>query len=133
MNDSSSYRNVILSLAFLVTFSVHLLMFSYGPLVSSIISEMSLNFTQASLIFSVSIIAITVIRIPWGISCDHIGFKKSLGIGLFIMGIFGFLRSFSGTFVELLIYPISYYWELGFQLLYPRCLIWFQIGFHKKK
>jgi nitrate/nitrite transporter NarK len=81
-------------------------MFSYGPLVSSIISEMSLNFTQASLIFSISIIAITVIRIPWGICCDHIGFKKSLGIGLFIMSIFGFLRSFSGTFIELLIYQL---------------------------
>ncbi|MFX1466045.1 MAG: nitrate/nitrite transporter [Promethearchaeota archaeon] len=106
MSDSSGFRNVILSLAFLVTFSVHLLMFSYGPLVSSIISEMSLNFTQASLIFSASIIAITVIRIPWGICCDHIGFKKSLGIGLFIMGIFGFLRGFSGTFIELLIYQL---------------------------
>ena len=106
LSDSSNYRYVILSLAFLVTFSVHLLMFSYGPLVSSITSEMALNFTQASFIFSISIIAITVIRIPWGICCDHIGFKKALGLGLFIMGIFGFLRSFSGTFIELLIYQL---------------------------
>lgn len=106
-------------------------MFSYGPLVSSIISEMAINYTQASFIFSISIIAITVVRIPWGICCDRIGFKKSLGLGLLIMGIFGFLRSFSGSFGELLIYQL--FLGVGVSVVIPALPKMVSIWFPKEK
>jgi CP family cyanate transporter-like MFS transporter len=117
LRDSYNYRHVILSLAFLVTFSVHLLMFSYGPLISSIVNEMALNYTQASFIFSISILAITVVRIPWGVCCDRIGFKKAIGLGLCFIGVFSFLRGYSRTFEELLLYQLVL--GIGFSVVMP--------------
>lgn len=92
-------------------------MFCYGPLISSIVNEMALNYTQASFIFSISILAITVVRIPWGVCCDRIGFKKALGIGLIIMGLFSFLRGYSQTFEELLLYQLAL--GIGFSVVMP--------------
>ena len=49
-----------------------------------------------------SILTIALLQVPWGLLCDRIGFRKTIGITVVFMGIFGILRSFSpgyGTFL----------------------------------
>ncbi len=96
-------HNLMLSLGFLVTFNVHLLMFSYSPLVSNITNELTLTNAEAGFLFSVLILTLMIFRIPWGILFDHRGFKKTMTLALILMGIFGLARGFATNYVSLLI------------------------------
>lgn len=96
-------QSTMLSLGFLATFNVHLLMFSYSPLVPSITSELALSNAEAGFLFSVSILTLMVFRIPWGIMFDHRGFKKTMTLALLLMGVFGLARGFAVDYASLLV------------------------------
>jgi len=100
---SSRSQNMMLSLGFLATFNVHLLMFSYSPLVPSIVSELVITNAEAGFLFSVSILTLMVFRIPWGILFDRKGFKKTMTLSLLLMALFGLARGFAGDYFSLLL------------------------------
>jgi cyanate permease len=92
----------MLALGFLATLNVHLLLFSYSPLVRSISDELALNNAEAGFLFSVSILALMLFRIPWGIMLDRKGLKPTMGLALILMGVFGLVRGFAVDYVTLL-------------------------------
>jgi len=68
----------MLSLGFLATFNMHLLLFSYSPLVPNIASELALTNAEVGFLFSISMLTLMIFRIPWGILFDRKGFKKTI-------------------------------------------------------
>jgi nitrate/nitrite transporter NarK len=92
----------MLSLGFLMTLNMHLLLFSYSPLIHDIGLEMGLSNTQAGLLFSICILTLMVLRVPWGILCDRKGFRVTTGLALTLMGVFGLLRGFATDYATLL-------------------------------
>jgi nitrate/nitrite transporter NarK len=93
----------MLSLGFLATLNVHLLLFSYSPLIPNIASELTLTSAEAGFLFSVSILTLMVFRIPWGILFDRKGFKKTMMLALVLMGVFGLARGFAVDYFSLLV------------------------------
>ena len=118
----------MLALAFFTAFELHFLLFSYSPLVSEIISEMELSDAQAGLIFSMCILTLVLLRIPWGLLSDRIGPTATLRLATTIIGIFGLLRGFAVNYETLLVYQLLL--GVGFAAILP-CLAklvnaWFQ-------
>jgi nitrate/nitrite transporter NarK len=93
----------MLALGFLATLNVHLLLFSYSPLVPNIMTELGISNAEAGLLFSVSILTLMIFRIPWGILFDRKGFKKTMTLALLLMGAFGVARGFAVDYASLLI------------------------------
>ena len=98
----SRYQWVMLGLAFSTALTMHLLLFSYSTLVSSIIVDMRSSHAQAGFIFSACIMTLVLLRIPWGLYCDRIGFRLVVGLATLLMGLFGFLRGFAIDYATLL-------------------------------
>ena len=95
-------QSVMLSLGFLATLNVHLLLFSYSPLIPNIASELTLTNAEAGFLFSISILTLMIFRIPWGILFDRKGFKKTMTLALLLMGVFGLARGFAVDYFSLL-------------------------------
>jgi len=96
----------MLSLGFLATFNVHLLLFSYSPLIPNIAGELALTNAEAGFLFSVSILSLMVFRIPWGILFDRKGFRTTMLLALTLMGFFGFARGLANNYTLLLVTQI---------------------------
>jgi len=94
---------LMLILAFLTSLTMHLLLFSYSQLKESIILEMHLTYAEAGFIFSMSFLALILLRIPWGLVIDRLGFRISLGLALTLLGVFGLLRGFAVNYATLLL------------------------------
>lgn len=109
----------MLVLAFLTAFTLHLLLFSYSPLVPRMMSEMELSHAQASLVFSMCILAITVSRIPWGLLSDRVGFVRAMRSAMIIVGAFGLLRGVAFGYEALL--ALQFLLGVGFAAVLP-CL-----------
>ena len=93
----------MLSLGFLATLNVHLLLFSLSPLISNISSDLALTNAEAGFLFSISILTLMIFRIPWGILFDRKGLKKTMTLALLLMGLFGLARGFATNYISLLI------------------------------
>lgn len=116
---SVARRWIMLILAFLTAFTLHLLLFSYSPLVPEIMSEMGLSHAQAGLIFSMCILTITVFRIPWGILSDRTGFVMAMRLAMILVAAFGLLRGLAGGYEALL--ALQSLLGIGFAAILP-CL-----------
>jgi len=92
----------MLALGFLATLNMHLLLFSYSPLVRNIADELALTNAEAGFLFSVSILTLMLFRIPWGMLFDRKGLKATMGFALVLMGVFGLVRGFAVDYVTLL-------------------------------
>jgi cyanate permease len=92
----------MLALGFLATLNMHLLLFSYSPLVHNITDELALTSAEAGFLFSVSILTLMLFRIPWGMLFDRKGLKATMGFALALMGIFGLMRGFAVDYAMLL-------------------------------
>ncbi len=114
-----SYRWVMLAMAFLITFTQHLLLFSYAPMIPRVILEMEMTNAQAFSIFSACILTLAIFRIPWGLLCDHAGIRISAGLAVTLMGVFGLLRGFAFDFWTLLV--LQMFLGIGFSATMP-CL-----------
>ena len=102
MKSLRGYRWVMLALAFLITFTEHILLFSYSPLISQIMPEMQLSNVQAFSLFSACFITLTILRIPWGLFCDRVGVRRAAGFAVALMGVGGVLRGFASDYWMLL-------------------------------
>jgi len=103
---STRLSGLMLILAFLTSLTVHLLLFSYSTLKESIILEMRLTYAEAGFIFSMSMLALTLVRIPWGLMIDRLGSRISLGLALSLMGVFGILRGLAVNYETLLLFQL---------------------------
>ena len=108
---------LMLILAFLSSLTLHLLLFSYSQLKEAIRLEMHLSYAEVGLIFSVSVLALILLRIPWGLLIDRIGFKISLGAALTLIGISGLLRGFASNYAILLVFQLLL--GIGFAAIMP--------------
>jgi len=116
---STRLPTFMLILAFLTSLTMHLLLFSYSQLKESIILAMQLTHAEAGFIFSMSILALILLRIPWGLVIDRLGFRVSLGLALTLLGIFGLLRGFAVNYGTLLLFQL--FLGVGFAAVMP-CL-----------
>jgi len=64
---------------------------------------MNLTYAQAGLILPTSILIIILLRIPWGLLSDRIGFKLTMGLAITIMSLSGLSRGFAINYWMLLI------------------------------
>ncbi len=108
---------MMLILAFLSSLTLHLLLFSYSQLKEAIQVEMHLSYAEVGFIFSISVLALILLRIPWGLVIDRVGSKISLGAALTLMGVFGFLRGFAGDYAVLLLFQL--FLGVGFAAIMP--------------
>jgi len=92
----------MLTLGFLATLNMHLLLFSYSPLLRNIAEDLALTDAEAGFLFSVSILTLMLFRIPWGILLDRKGLKTTMGFALTLLGVFGLMRGFAVNYVTLL-------------------------------
>lgn len=93
----------MLAFAFLIAFLLHLLLFSTAPMVSVIMEEMDLSYTEFGLVFSVAMISLILFRIPWGLVGDRLGYLNALRIALPISAISAVLRALTSGYVPLLV------------------------------
>jgi len=98
----SRNQGVMLTLGFLATLNMHLLLFSYSPLLRNIAEDLALTDAEAGFLFSVSILTLMLFRIPWGILLDRKGLKTTMGFALTLLGVFGLMRGFAVNYVTLL-------------------------------
>jgi cyanate permease len=95
-------QSVMLTLGFLATLNMHLLLFSYSPLVHNITDELRLTNAEAGFLFSISILTLMLFRIPWGMLLDRKGLRATMGAALVLMGVFGLMRGFAVEYSTLL-------------------------------
>lgn len=93
----------MLSLGLLATFNMHLLLFSYSPLVPLISGDLALTNAEAGFLFSVAILTLMLFRIPWGVLFDRKGVRKTMTLALAIMGVSGLARGFAMDYASLLV------------------------------
>jgi len=130
MGNRSQRRWIMLTLAFLTAFELHFLLFSFSQLVSKIRFEMGLLYAQANLVFSICILALVLLRIPWGLLSDRIGSSATLKLAAAIIGIFGFLRGFAINYETLLIFQLCL--GIGFAAILPSLSKLVDVWFPKK-
>jgi NNP family nitrate/nitrite transporter-like MFS transporter len=95
-------QGVMLTLGFLATLNMHLLLFAYSPLLHIISSELTLTDAEAGFLFSVSILTLMLFRIPWGVLLDRKGLRTTMSLALVLMGVFGLMRGFAVNYITLL-------------------------------
>ncbi|MGB9854230.1 MAG: MFS transporter, partial [Candidatus Bathyarchaeales archaeon] len=100
------FQWVMLILSFLASLTAHLLLFSYSQLKELIALEMGLTYAEAGFVFSLSVFALVVLRIPWGFVIDKLGVRVSAGLALTLLGIFSFLRGFAVNYATLLLFQL---------------------------
>jgi MFS family permease len=94
----SSYRWIILALAWLVYFSFGLILSSIPPLVNVIANDLSMTYSQMGVILGSVILFYIPLSIPIGVTIDRIGQKKMIAAGLLITSISSILRAFAFNF-----------------------------------
>jgi len=93
----------MLAFSFLIAFILHLLLFCTGPMVTVIMEEMGLSYTQFSLIFSGSMISLIFLRIPWGLASDKLGYRRGMRIALLVTAVAAVVRAYSSGYLVLLL------------------------------
>jgi len=99
----SQHRLVMLVFPFLIAFSLHLLLFATAPMVTVIMEEMRLSHAQFGFLFSVAMISVILLRVPWGLMADRKGYLRVLRIALPISAASAFARAFSPDYLTLLL------------------------------
>jgi len=93
--NQTKYQPLMLTFSFAIAFLLHLLFFSTAPMVTVIMDEMALSYTEFGLVFSVAVVSLILFRIPWGLIGDRIGYLNALRIALPISAVSAGLRAFS--------------------------------------
>jgi len=67
---------------------------------------MHLTYAEAGFIFSTSVLALIILRIPWGILIDRIGVRLAAGLALTLLGASAILRGFATSYETLLLFQL---------------------------
>jgi len=90
------YRWVVLASFMLVNLAIQVLWISYAPISSLAASFYGVNDLKVGLLAMLFMIAFLPLSFPVSWAIDTIGFKKSVSIGVILMGIFGLVRGLAG-------------------------------------
>jgi cyanate permease len=90
------YRWVVLASFMLVNLAIQVLWISYAPISSLAASFYGVNDLKIGLLAMLYMIAFLPLSLPVSWAIDTIGFKKSVSIGVILMGIFGLVRGLAG-------------------------------------
>ena len=101
LSEPSSYRWIILALAWLVYFSFGLILASIPPLVNIIAADLVLTYSEMGIILGSVILMYIPLSIPAGIGIDRFGQKKAIALGLLLVSFSAILRSFVFSFETL--------------------------------
>jgi len=101
LSTLSSYRWIILTLAWLVYFAFGLILASIPPLVTVISTDLSLTYSQMGVILGSVILMFIPLAVPIGVGIDRFGQKKMIALGLLLISASTILRSFSFSFETL--------------------------------
>jgi len=105
--------SLTLVITWLLTFSMWIPTFCVPPMEHVLKTELALNYTQASLIFSAPILMIVILAIPAGRFADRWGPQKSAGLGIIIIVVGSLLRSTATDVTSLLVFTFIYGAGLG--------------------
>jgi len=97
------YRWVILALLWLAYFVFSLVSRAIAPLVTPIIDDLSISYSQMGLILGSWQLTYVAVAVIAGTIIDKLGVRKSLFAGIVVIGLSGILRYFPGGFVTMLL------------------------------
>ncbi|MGY5865648.1 MAG: MFS transporter [Candidatus Thorarchaeota archaeon] len=97
----SSYRWIILALAWLVYFAFGLILASVPPLVNVIAADLALNYSEMGVILGSVILMYVPLSVPVGVGIDRFGQKRMIAVGLLLVSVSAILRSFVFSFESL--------------------------------
>ncbi|MFW9768622.1 MAG: CynX/NimT family MFS transporter [Candidatus Thorarchaeota archaeon] len=100
-SESSGFRWVILTLAWLVYFAFGLILSSIPPLVSVIASDLLLSYSEMGVILGSVILMYIPLSVPIGVGIDRLGQRRMISIGLLFVSLSAVLRSFVISFETL--------------------------------
>lgn len=101
LRPKKSYRWAMLFMAWLTYFCFGLICFSIAPLITNIMLELDLTFTQIGAIGSAWPLAFMIASYPEGVIIDRFGIKKSLSFGIFFISLSSALRALAQNFYGL--------------------------------
>jgi MFS family permease len=91
------YRWVVLAVFMFVNLMIQVLWISYSPVTINAIDYFKVKEVQIGLLAMVFMIAFVPFSIPASWAIDTLGFRKAVGFGALMMGVFGVLRGLAGT------------------------------------
>ena len=97
------YRWVILAFLCLAYFVFSLVSRAIAPLVTPIIDDLNISYSQMGLILGSWQLTYVAVAVIAGTIIDKLGVRKSLFAGIVIIGLSGILRYFPGGFVTMLL------------------------------
>lgn len=104
MSDKPAFRWLILSLAWSIYFSFGLITSAFAPLVTPIMSQLKLTYTQVGAIAGAWQLIYIFAAYPVGLLVDRLGSWRSLLLGITIISLSSLLRFSATTFEALFIY-----------------------------
>jgi len=99
----SPYRWVMLSLTWLSYFVFGLVTFALAPLVTPIIEDLNISYSQMGLILGAWPLTYILVAAIGGAIVDRLGIRKSIFIGVLVIGLSAGLRYFANGFVPMLL------------------------------
>ncbi len=105
---ASSYRWVILTLAWLVYFAFGLILASIPPLVNIIAADLTLSYAEMGVILGGVIVMYIPLSLPIGVGIDRFGQKRMIALGLLLVASSAVLRSFVFNFESLFLAVILF-------------------------
>jgi len=98
---SSSYKWVMLTLIWLVYFSAFMVFSSIPPLVTPIVHDLALTYSQVGFILGTVLLVYIPLGVPVGLIIDRVGTRRTLMIGIALASLSGILGSFATNFETL--------------------------------
>lgn len=90
------YRWVVLAVFMLINIAIQFLWISYAPISGPAAKYYGVTDLKIGLLAMLFMIAFIPLSLPVSWAIDTLGFKKSVSIGVILMGIFGLLRGLAG-------------------------------------
>ncbi|MCL0075267.1 MFS transporter [Dehalococcoidia bacterium] len=105
-NKKSEHYVLMLIFSFSIAFILHLLLFVTAPLATVLMQELDLTYAEFGFIFSAAMLSLVFSRIPWGLISDRAGYLKAFKTALLLTAVAAVLRSFTASYLTLLLSQI---------------------------
>ncbi len=105
-SKKSEHYLLMLTFSFSIAFMLHLLLFVTAPLATILMQELNLSYAEFGFIFSAAMLSLVFSRIPWGLISDRTGYLKAFKVALLLSALAAVLRSFTTSYLTLLLSQI---------------------------
>jgi MFS family permease len=108
------YRWIALAVFMFVNLMVQLLWVSYSPITQQAAQYYNVTDNQVGQLAMSFMVVFVILSIPISWAIDRFGFRKAVGFGAFLMGVFGILRGLAGDN-----YTWVFIWTIGIGIGQP--------------